>query len=301
MKIATFHKYKIFPLILIVPGRKSIMLNKKYLSILSTLLLSCACFGQSYNFLDREITAAGDSLNFVQLKTDTLFNSHQRISFAIFPEESFNRYKIEFAYNEKKLEKTSFFGKENNALIAINGSFFDVDKGGSVTYLEINDSVISKTRSSKLKWAKPDSLIDGAVIITKDYDISIQPARTDQFYEKSKQEAAVMISGPLLLLHSKKVKLPKMEFSTLRHPRTCLCTRNKSVVFIAIDGRRKDAEGMNLKEVQEFLSQVGCVNAVNLDGGGSTTMWIKGRGVVNWPSDKAGERPVANVLLILKK
>ena len=46
---------------------------------------------------------------------------------------------------------------------------------------------------------------------------------------------------------------------------------------------------------------VGCVDAINLDGGGSTTMWTKDKVIVNFPSDKTGERPVSNALLIINK
>jgi len=58
---------------------------------------------------------------------------------------------------------------------------------------------------------------------------------------------------------------------------------------------------MNLLELQTFLSTKQCINAINLDGGGSTTMWLKGRGVVNTPSDIFGERKVANALLVIQK
>jgi exopolysaccharide biosynthesis protein len=44
-----------------------------------------------------------------------------------------------------------------------------------------------------------------------------------------------------------------------------------------------------------------CITGINLDGGGSTTMWLKGMGVVNHPSDKTGERTVANALVIKNK
>jgi exopolysaccharide biosynthesis protein len=57
---------------------------------------------------------------------------------------------------------------------------------------------------------------------------------------------------------------------------------------------------MSLPEVQSFLQDLGCIDAINLDGGGSTTLWINGKGVVNFPSDSTGERPVANAILILK-
>lgn len=249
-------------------------------------------YPQENNFIE-------DSISFIQIKTDSLFNSNQFIDILTIPKGSFDSYRIKFVCSDPFLRKTSYFGETENALASINGSFFDVDNGGSVTYVEINDSVISRTRSPELKWAKPDSLINGAVVETKDYKIKIQPVRSDQFYEESTQEAAIMVAGPLLLLDSKKVKLPYMEFATKRHPRTCLCTNKDSVLFIVIDGRKTDAEGMNLSEAQELLLDIGCIDAINLDGGGSSTMWIKDRGVVNFPSDSTGERPVSNVLLII--
>ncbi len=58
---------------------------------------------------------------------------------------------------------------------------------------------------------------------------------------------------------------------------------------------------MSLIEAQQFLQDIGCVDAINLDGGGSTTMWTKEKGVVNFPSDKSGERSVSNALLIMNK
>ncbi len=217
------------------------------------------------------------------------------------PKTSFNKFGIEFSYSNAELRKTSLFGKSKNALAAINGSFFDMDKGGSVTYLEINDTVISRTRTSDLKWAKADSLVNGAIVLTTGLKVSIESASSDKFYELSTQEASVLLSGPLLLLDSEKMKLPQMKFTTKRHPRTCLCISNDAVVFITIDGRTNEAEGMNLFEVQKLLLSIGCVDAINLDGGGSTTMWVKDKGIVNFPSDKLGERPVSNALLLIHK
>ena len=110
-----------------------------------------------------------------------------------------------------------------------------------------------------------------------------------------------MISGPLLIRDSLAQKLPEMKFSNMRHPRTCVGITNESIIFITIDGRSELAEGMNLMEVQEFLLELGCVDAINLDGGGSTSMWTFDKGLVNIPSDIRGERSVANALLILQK
>jgi exopolysaccharide biosynthesis protein len=44
-----------------------------------------------------------------------------------------------------------------------------------------------------------------------------------------------------------------------------------------------------------------CTDAINLDGGGSTTMWLKNKGIVNHPSDREGERPVSDAFLIIKQ
>jgi exopolysaccharide biosynthesis protein len=57
---------------------------------------------------------------------------------------------------------------------------------------------------------------------------------------------------------------------------------------------------MSIPELSALMAELGCVEAVNLDGGGSTTMVVKGR-VVNSPSDAAGERPVSDALLAFSR
>jgi exopolysaccharide biosynthesis protein len=96
----------------------------------------------------------------------------------------------------------------------------------------------------------------------------------------------VLVTGPLLLINSEIMKLPNLDLVNKRHPRICLCETNKSVIFITIDGRNIEAEGMDLIEVQKFLLNIDCVDAINLDEGGSTTMWTKEKSIVNFPSDK---------------
>jgi exopolysaccharide biosynthesis protein len=54
---------------------------------------------------------------------------------------------------------------------------------------------------------------------------------------------------------------------------------------------------MNLYELAEYLFSLGAVEAMNLDGGGSTTMFLDGK-VVNKPSDKEGERKVSDAILV---
>lgn len=100
-------------------------------------------------------------------------------------------------------------------------------------------------------------------------------------------------------------------FAEERHPRTAVgYTQNGQMLFlVVVDGRQPGfSVGMTLEELAHFMrlrladfSQVreNAYQALNLDGGGSTTMAVKGE-VVNSPSDQTGERPVANALLVVE-
>ena len=91
-------------------------------------------------------------------------------------------------------------------------------------------------------------------------------------------------------------------FAELRHPRTMIGrSRDGDIWLAAVDGRQPGSSaGMTLPELRDFARRLGLSNALNLDGGGSTTMWVAGR-VVNSPSDPAGPRPVSDALLVLSR
>ncbi|MCK5520200.1 MAG: phosphodiester glycosidase family protein, partial [Candidatus Marinimicrobia bacterium] len=243
-----------------------------------------------------------DTIHVSQVISHTLFNSQQKISILSLNKKFLNEIKIDIAYVSDTLVVTSNIAKKNHALAAINGGFFDMEKGGSVSYFEKNDTVISRTHSSEQKWGKPNNLINGALIITKGNDLLIDIAkREENVYEKSNEEAFVLVTGPLLIRDSKLEKLnDKMSFFTKRHPRSCVCSTKDSILLIAIDGRNKNAAGMSLFELQKYLLSLGCIDAINLDGGGSTTLWTKKLGIVNQPSDRSGERPVSNAIILIR-
>ena len=92
-----------------------------------------------------------------------------------------------------------------------------------------------------------------------------------------------------------------LKFQNDRHPRTFVAfNRDTTKLFLCtVDGRQETSRGMTFSEMADFLLSLGAWNAINLDGGGSTTMVVGGR-VVNSPSDKTGERPVANVLAVVR-
>ena len=248
-----------------------------------------------------QLTAVGnDSIHFVRIESDSIFNSPQQICLLILNRKAIPPYIIDIAAEDTALLKTSRIGESNGALAAINGSFFDMDKGGSVCYIERRDSVRSRTRDPDQKWGVSNRIINAALVLDTGRNLRIEPDKSELHYEFSDAENFVMKSGPLLIQDSMAQPLPDMAFSHKRHPRTCIGITKESIIFITVDGRSERAAGMTLVELQHFLLQLGCRDAMNLDGGGSTTMWIREEGIVNEPSDRTGERAVADALLILK-
>jgi exopolysaccharide biosynthesis protein len=100
------------------------------------------------------------------------------------------------------------------------------------------------------------------------------------------------------------------DFFVGRHPRTALgVTAAGRVLLVTVDGRTSAGRGMSIAALAQHMLNLGAVDAVNFDGGGSTTMWIDGfsiNGIVNFPSDNGtadhyGERRVSDVLVVLPR
>ena len=233
------------------------------------------------------------------IQTNSFFDSAQKISLVEVSNRSLGNRQWSLAYATDTLIKTSDFATNSKALVAINGGFFNMREGGSVTYLEVDDQVINFTDNEADRWAKGSPVVEGALIITDKNSLKIGANRRAAYYQRSRQEKAVLITGPILLQKGRRSSLANTDFINKRHPRSCVCeTFDHRILLVAVDGRSPDAAGMSLPELQEFLLLKNCKNAINLDGGGSTTLWTKEQGIVNSPSDKTGERPVANVLIL---
>ncbi len=109
----------------------------------------------------------------------------------------------------------------------------------------------------------------------------------------------VCSGGPFIL---RKGKIPKLHPSFKKlHPRTAVgISKDKSTMYwVVADGRRPDSVGMNAKMMGLFMKDLGAYNAIFLDGGGSSTMFVKGR-VVNQPSENR-ERKIASILAIVPR
>lgn len=85
------------------------------------------------------------------------------------------------------------------------------------------------------------------------------------------------------------------------HPRTAIAKlKSGHALLVTVDGRQTASIGMSLTMLADLLIEFGAVEAINLDGGGSTTMVIRSK-LVNKPSDTAGERPVSDAILIFSR
>ena len=142
-----------------------------------------------------------------------------------------------------------------------------------------------------------------------DYDGKVSIAPSAEYESASKSLKECSGAGVILLMDSQ-IQGGYVNGSS-RDPRTALGYTSENVLWIlAVDGRHKGTEGMTYLEMASIFQALGCVAAVNLDGGGSTQMLVRNPqtdeiDMCNWPSDPhAGfggrERPRLNSWLIMK-
>ena len=204
------------------------------------------------------------------------------------------------------IEVTSKTARREGALAAINGTFYDVPTGRTNCYYRIGKQVVDTTAMEEF------FRVTGALRI-KHKSVKIIP--WNKHIEKSfkKRKGTVMASGPLLVNDGQVVKFMTFldpGFYDKRHPRSAIGINDRKTIFLLTgDGRLPDHSiGLTVQETAFLMKQIGCRYALNLDGGGSTTLWSHkgaGNGVLNSPSsnkkfDHAGERPNASILMILK-
>jgi hypothetical protein len=104
--------------------------------------------------------------------------------------------------------------------------------------------------------------------------------------------------GPALVKDSKVMEWKG--WVHVRHPRTALGWNKKYLYLVQVDGRQLDVSvGMTFAELADYMLKLGCEEAMNLDGGGSATMWAFGS-VRNSPSE-GQERPSPNAFVIVQK
>jgi hypothetical protein len=106
-----------------------------------------------------------------------------------------------------------------------------------------------------------------------------------------------MGGGPTLVREGKAVQVTDTQG---RHPRTAVGWNKDFIFLVEVDGRQKNLSvGMTMPELAAYMVKLGCEQAMNLDGGGSATLWVFGN-VMNSPSE-GRERPAVNALVLVQK
>ena len=228
-------------------------------------------------------------------------------------------YELEFVAIDR-LDSLSSVAMRHDAVVAINGTY-----EWDASFVKVDGKVFSEITlpADHLRYWKHEGAVayDGKKIEIGYGDKSS--------YAKSKMPN-MLSSSPMLIDNYKQVgatfvgdisklnisKLPSEDYrrhQSVRHPRTAVAlTRSNRLLLITVDGRSVNSAGMSAKELTEFL--VTWFNpryALNMDGGGSTTMYIKGSGesltdVVNYPTDNKrydhyGQRRVSSHIIVKRK
>lgn len=208
---------------------------------------------------------------------------------------------VEIVTSKKGKAPLSAMAAATRAIAAVNGGYFDRD-GKPVGLLVVD----GESRATNPGNMPPR----GVVAFTIDRGIHFGRVSPGDTGVALASGGDAMGAGPLLIENGKVLTDPRSEGFVDskflgRNPRTAIGrTAEGTILLVVIDGRRAGAAGMSIDELRTFMLQIGCVDALNLDGGGSTTLWIRGkppRGIANTVSDPAGERAVANGLLIFTK
>lgn len=249
---------------------------------------------------DWKITSMGKGLLCREAEFPSLYNVPQHI---VMLEINPEAYCFDVQVHSPK-ERTSVVARRTGAVAAINGSYFNMKEGYSICYLQKGGVVVDTTANGGLS-----TVTNGAVKIIKGkLDIIPWNKQGEKSYRPT--EDAVLASGPLMLQNGKDCDLSDCDagFVNTKHPRSAVAVmKDGKVLLITIAGRFKGkAEGINIPELTHLLRVLGAEEALNLDGGGSSTLWCASapdNGVVNKLTDNKeydnkGERAVANSLCV---
>lgn len=227
--------------------------------------------------------------------------------------------------------KPSEIGKEIGAAFAMNAGFFHVKQRIPSVYFREGNEQLGYTHPTELYR------VDGLMGLkdSKGRKAVIEMAADTMQYDAiSKVWKEAMASGPVLILDDE-IAVPLLtgdkadganvaamaqeqkegskirthyssaQFYDKRHPRAAFGTDDEGNAYLlVIDGRFKGkADGATIYETAYICHMLGMTNAINLDGGGSTTLWTEKTGVINHPYDNKkfdheGERTVPNLIVV---
>ena len=196
-----------------------------------------------------------------------------------------------------EFHRTTLTPPGGTEIIVENGRIAEVRDGAGSSVIPPAGMVVS-IGGDRLEQIRPH-IRPGAPVAVDTKLISSLPDPEGEW----ERAEGIASAGPLLLWKGKRIEEPEKEsisnvFCLARHPRTAAGVRaDGTLVFVTVDGRQPETSiGMSIPELTDLMLELGCVSAMNLDGGGSTTMVVKGK-IVNSPSGGSARRNADGILL----
>lgn len=200
-----------------------------------------------------------------------------------------------------EFHRTTLTTPDGVEMIVRRGRIVRIEDGKGSAMIPPDGCVISASGTAR-EWTTRNLRMGSRLRLST----KLTPAESDS--ANMWMAASAIVGGGPQLIKNGRVEITAQaekigeKFVTDRHPRTAIAKlKSGKIMFVTVDGRQPDKSvGMSLAELAELLLEFGAAEAINLDGGGSTTMVI-GSKLVNSPSDQTGERPVSDSFLIVPK
>ncbi len=241
---------------------------------------------------------------------------------------------------QRRFTPQQFYEKKQQPLLVVNGTFFDfatnrnlnaVIKDGKLVSYNVHSTAmkgkdtllymhafrsaigISKKRKADVAWLYTDSSARYAKAFQQVpgfYKDSFPALINKPLLSRSvKWKMQTAIAGGPALIQNGKIAVSNNEERMFigkaiddQHPRTAMgYTADGNLIILVVQGRMPGiAEGVSLTQLAKLLLDLGCVEALNLDGGGSSCLLVNGKETIK-PSDKEGQRPVPAVFIVQQK
>ena len=221
-----------------------------------------------------------------------LYGNPQVVSIAKYSQASMN---TSLYVKEHSTQGTNGLAAEAGATAAINGSYFNMSNLTSTTALWVDGVEIATTAPEE--YARCNGVLG-----FKDGVFTLEPYSSDNTTADhaawGKKYDTFIVSGPILRLGG--VSLDPFiggEGFYGPHPRTLIGKCPDGTVYMVVaEGRMNGASGFSLQHLLFLAEDLGMSDAINLDGGGSSTLWVSGAGVINRTSD-GSVRKVPNIVI----
>ena len=173
-------------------------------------------------------------------------------------------------------------------------------KSGHKAIKIVKNTVVEMSSTNSLLIPEGSIIIDAPNATVANIKLGDKIAYEFSVNEKLKGYENVISGGPYLVKDGKifvDINEEKLTAIGGRNPRTAIgYTEDYRLIMVTIDGREESSVGITLLDLADLMKSFGCVNAMNLDGGGSTVMYVNGR-IVNSPSVKGGIQ-ISNALTV---